>query len=60
MHGIKETLLKVCLDVNGILGKSTLPHSHEAIIYSGYISQNKDDKFWILVAIYLGSLKNSR
>lgn len=49
MCEIEETLSRSIQLLMGSLAKSILPHRHEAIICSGYISQNKDDKFKIVV-----------
>lgn len=46
---IKENLSRSVQLLMGSLAKSILPHRHEAITCSGYISQNKEDKFKILV-----------
>ena len=45
MCEIKETLSRSVLMLMGSLAESILPHRHEAIIYSGYISLNKNDQF---------------
>ena len=49
MCEIEENLSRSLQMLMGSLAKGILPHRHEAIIYSGYISQNKDDKFQSLV-----------
>lgn len=49
MCEIKETLSRSVRMLIGSLAESILPHRHEAIIYSGYISQKKNDKFQIPV-----------
>lgn len=45
MREIKKNLSRSVPVLMGSLTESELPHSHEAVIYSGYISQNKNDKF---------------
>lgn len=46
---IKENLSGSIHMLIGSLARGILPHRHEVILYSGYISPNKDDQFQILV-----------
>ena len=55
---MKQESLQDHAQSSGVLGEAHYLR-REAIVRAGYISQKKDDKFWILVSAHPGSLKNS-